>query len=97
MRNVYYIYILTIKRDGTLHTGLTSNLFRRLWEHKNNTMEGLTKKYAIQRLVYHESFYDIQNAIAREKQIKAGSRKKKIALIEAENPHWKDLSGDWYS
>ncbi len=97
MRNVYYVYILTSKRNGTLYTGVTCSLFRRLWEHKNKFKEGFTKKYNIQRLVYHESFYDIQNAIVREKQIKAGSRKKKIALIEAENPHWKDLSGDWYS
>ena len=69
---------------------------RRIWEHKNKKKDGFTKKYTISKLVYHESFYDIHNAIMREKQIKAGSRKKKIALIEETNPHWKDLSGDWY-
>ena len=97
MRKVFYVYILTNKRNGTLYTGVTSSLFRRIWEHKNNIKEGFTKKYALHRLVYHESFYDIENAIVREKQIKAGSRKKKIALIEKENPFWKDLSLDWFS
>ena len=96
MRNVYYVYILTNKRNGTLYTGVTRSLLRRIWEHKNKIKDGFTKIYTICRLVYHESFNDIHNAIAREKQIKAGSRKKKIALIEGTNPHWYDLSGDWY-
>ncbi len=97
MRTIYYVYILTNKRNGTLYTGVTRSLLRRLWEHKNKLKVGFTKNYDIHRLVYHESFYDIENAILREKQIKAGSRKRKIALIEKENPFWKDLSRDWYS
>ncbi len=97
MRKIYYVYILTNKRNGTLYTGVTRSLLRRLWEHKNKLKVGFTKNYDIHRLVYHESFYDIENAILREKQIKAGSRKRKIALIEKENPFWKDLSRDWYS
>ncbi len=97
MRNVYYVYILTNKCNGTLYTGVTRSLQRRVWEHKNKIKVGFTNKYDLHRLVYHEAFYDIHNAIAREKQIKAGSRKKKITLIEEMNPHWKDLSGDWYS
>lgn len=77
MRNVYYVYILANKGNGTLYTGVTRSLLRRVWEHKNKINEGFTNKYDINRLVYHETFNDIQNAIAREKQIKVGSRKKR--------------------
>ncbi len=96
MRNVYYVYILTNKRNGTLYTGVTRSLLRRVWEHKNKIRKGFSNKYDLHRLVYLESFYDIHNAITREKQIKAGSRKKKITLIEEANPNWNDLSADWY-
>ncbi|MFT5259736.1 MAG: putative endonuclease [Saprospiraceae bacterium] len=86
-----YIYILTNKRNGTLYTGVTSNLPRRIKQHKNYLQEGFTKKYRLKRLVYFESAEIMEVAITREKQIKAGSRKKKIALIEKCNPGWLDL------
>ncbi len=75
----------------TLYTGVTNNLVRRVYEHKNKLMEGFTKKYNINRLVYFEVFNNIEGAIRREKQIKGWVRKKKIALIESINPEWKDL------
>ena len=85
------IYILTNKRNGTLYTGVTSDPVRRIWEHKQNSSEGFTKKYRIHRLVYYEFVDDMYVAISREKQIKAGSRKRKLTLIESMNPEWKDL------
>ncbi len=92
----YWIYILANRKNGTLYVGVTSGLERRVWQHKNDTTDGFTKKYGVTRLVYFEEFREITNAIAREKQIKAGSRAKKIALIEMENPEWTDLSEGWY-
>ena len=86
-----YIYILFSKRNGTLYTGVTSNLAHRVYEHKNKLLEGFTKKYNVDKLGYFEVFDDITKAIEREKQIKAGSRKNKIKLIESMNPEWKDL------
>jgi len=86
-----YIYILFNKRNGTLYTGVTSNLIRRIYEHKNKLVEGFTKKYDVDKLGYYEIFDDITQAIEREKQIKAGSRKKKLQLIESINPNWEDL------
>lgn len=86
-----YIYILFNKRNGTLYTGVTSNLVKRIYEHKNKLVEGFTNKYRVDKLGYYEIFDDIQTAIEREKQIKAGSRKKKIFLIESTNPNWDDL------
>ena len=86
-----YIYILFNKRNGTLYTGVTSNLVKRIYEHKNKVVDGFTKKYNIDKLGYYEVFDDITSAIEREKQIKAGSRKKKLSLIESINPEWKDL------
>lgn len=74
-----------------LYIGVTSNLKKRVWEHKNKVVEGFTKKYKIDQLVYYEQTEDIISAIAREKQLKGWSRKKKIALIEKENPFWRDL------
>jgi len=74
-----------------LYTGITGDLVRRTYEHKQKILEGFTKKYNINRLVYYEVFNDPENAIARAKQIKAGSRKKKLQLIEGMNPGWKDL------
>ncbi len=85
------IYIMTNQRNGTLYVGVTRDLIKRVYEHKNNFVDGFTKRYACKDLVYYEQFGDIFNAIEREKQIKAGSRKKKIELIESMNPEWKDL------
>ena len=85
------IYILTNKKDGVLYTGVTSNLVKRIFEHKNEITKGFASKYKCKMLVYYETFNDIENAILREKQIKAGSRQKKITLIESNNPDWKDL------
>ena len=87
----YYVYIITNK-SGTLYTGVTNNLERRIFEHKNHLIEGFTKKYKITKLVYFEETSDIRVAISREKQIKGWTRKKKIALIESINPEWNDLS-----
>ena len=91
----YFVYMLTNK-SGTLYVGVTNNLERRIWEHKNSLVEGFTKKYKINRLVYYEDTNDVLAAITREKQLKGWRRDKKIALIEAANPEWKDLSEDWY-
>ena len=86
-----YVYILFNRRNGTLYTGVTSDLARRVYEHKNKQVEGFTKKYGIDKLGYYECFSLLTEAIAREKQIKGGSRRKKIDLIEGFNPEWKDL------
>jgi len=87
----YYVYIMTNKRNKVLYTGITSDLKNRIWEHKEKVIKGFTKKYNIDKLVYFEIFNDPENAILREKQIKAGSRYKKIELIKGINPEWKDL------
>jgi putative endonuclease len=92
--NQYYVYILT-NRSKTLYTGVTNNLKRRIYEHKNKIIKGFTAKYNIDKLVYYEVYNDITQAIQREKQIKGWVRKKKIELIESVNPDWKDLSEDW--
>ncbi|MDD5399898.1 MAG: GIY-YIG nuclease family protein [Sulfurimonas sp.] len=85
-----YTYILSNK-SKTLYIGVTSNLIKRIYEHKNNQTDGFTSKYNIKDLVYYEIFDTIENAIIREKQLKAGNRAKKITLIESLNPTWKDL------
>ena len=82
-------------KSRTLYTGMTSDLKKRVWEHKQKLVEGFTKKYNISRLVYWEDTGDVHSAIIREKQIKGWLRAKKIALIETMNPEWKDLSEDW--
>ena len=92
--NSYYVYIMT-NRSGTLYVGITNNLIRRVYEHKNKLIDGFTKKYNINRLVYFEETSDVYSAIAREKQIKGWIRKKKIELIEKTNPKYRDLSEDW--
>ena len=92
----YYVYILA-SRSGVLYTGVTNDLRRRVWEHKQKLIGGFTKRYNITRLVYYEETPDVKAAIAREKQIKGWLRKKKIALIESLNPGWKDLSEGRYS
>jgi putative endonuclease len=87
----YYIYIMTTITNTTLYTGVTNNLQRRVLEHRSNTGSKFTSKYKLYKLVYYEDGKDINVALAREKQIKAGSRRKKIELIESLNPHWEDL------
>jgi putative endonuclease len=91
----YFVYILSNK-SGMLYTGVTNNLETRLYQHKNKTNEGFTKKYNINMLVYFESTDDITAAIAREKQIKGMLRSKKLELIKSMNPGFADLSKDWY-
>jgi putative endonuclease len=85
------VYILASQPRGTLYVGVTSNIIERVYQHKNNLTPGFTQQYGIHTLVYFETHATMPDAIRREKQIKAGSRKKKIALIEAINPHWEDL------
>jgi len=86
-----YVYLMTNKRDTVIYAGVTSNLIKRIYEHREGLVDGFTKKYNIKKLVYYEIADDIESAIAREKQIKSGSRKKKIALIKSTNPTFKDL------
>jgi putative endonuclease len=85
------IYIITNKRNGTIYTGVTSNLIQRITQHRKGEISGFTSDYNCKMLVYYELFDSMLNAIAREKQIKAGSRIKKLALIESINPLWQDL------
>lgn len=86
-----YIYILTNYEETTLYIGVTNNLVRRIFEHREKSNSGFSKKYNLTKLVYYEIFPDIQHAILREKQLKGGSRKKKIELINNFNPNWNDL------
>jgi putative endonuclease len=88
---MYYVYIVTNKYNTVLYTGVTSDLIRRTYEHKNHLTKGFTEKYNVTKLVYFEQCEDVLGAIAREKQIKAGSRKKKADLINRINPYWDDL------
>jgi putative endonuclease len=87
----YFVYIIA-SRSHNLYTGVTNNLERRLLEHREGLIPGFAKRYRIHRLVFYEGFGDIRTAIAREKQIKGGDRKKRVALIEANNPTWADLA-----
>ncbi len=82
-------------KSGTLYTGVTNDLERRVYEHRNGLAKGFTSRYRVKRLVYYESTNDVMVAIAREKQIKSWSRAKKISLVEASNPEWNDLSEGW--
>ena len=91
----YYVYIVA-SLSKRLYTGVTSKLETRVYQHKTKEKEGFTKQYHIGRLVYFESFRNIHEAIAREKEIKGWRREKKIALIESMNPTWKDLSAGWF-
>ena len=93
MKN-YYVYILASKRNGTLYIGVTNDLNRRMYEHKNGLVEGFTKNYNIKILVYYELTNSIESAITREKQFKKWNREWKMKLIEENNPMWKDLSLD---
>ena len=91
MSKQYYVYILTNYTNTVLYTGVTNNLVRRVYEHKQKLVKSFTSKYNVDKLLYYETCGDSLGAIAREKQIKAGSRKKKVDLINALNPEWKDL------
>jgi len=88
---LYCVYIMTNKTNMVLYTGVTGDLKRRIYEHREKMVEGFTKKYHITKLVYYEIFLESLQAIEREKQIKGGSRLRKVALIESMNPEWKDL------
>jgi len=92
----YFIYMMTNKWKNVLYTGVTNSLERRVWQHKNGTFDGFTKKYNCHDLVYYEIYDYIDQAIAREKQVKKWPRAKKNALINSMNPEWTDLAADWY-
>jgi len=90
----YYVYIMTNKRNTVLYTGITNDLKRRVYEHKAKLVEGFTKRYNVNELIYYEASRDIESVILREKQIKGGSRTKKMELVNSMNPEWKDLYDD---
>ncbi|OCX51069.1 excinuclease ABC subunit C [Mucilaginibacter sp. PPCGB 2223] len=92
----YYVYILANKNDSVLYIGVTNDVKNRVLQHKTGVNNGFTKKYQCNKLVYYQTYQWIDDAIAREKQLKAGSRQKKIDLIIKENPEWRDLSEGWY-
>ena len=87
----YYVYMLASKRNGTLYIGITSDLIKRVWEHKNGVVEGFTQKYNVHKLVYYEIAADAESAIIREKQMKKWLRQWKVELIEKSNTKWEDL------
>jgi len=88
------VYMMASKRNGTLYTGVTSNLVGRVWQHREGQVKGFTKRYDCKLLVWYETHDTMEQAIFREKQIKAGSRAKKLQLIESMNPEWRDLWDD---
>jgi putative endonuclease len=91
MKKQFYVYILASKRNGTLYTGVTSDLIQRVWQHKHDMVEGFTKKYGVKKLVYYEVHDNAESAVTREKRIKKWRRKWKLRLIEEKNPQWTDL------
>ena len=91
---IYYIYIMANKTNSTIYIGVTSDLIKRVWQHKNKLVDGFTKHYNLNKLVYYEETTDVNSAIAREKQLKGWNRAKKNKLIESINPNWKDLYDD---
>ena len=93
-QRTFYIYILSSKRNGTLYIGVTNDLIRRVYEHKNDLVDGFTKKYQVHRLVYYEETNEVYEANLREKRMKKWKRQWKIELIEKMNPHWRDLYDD---
>ena len=93
----YHVYILANKTNSAVYIGVTNDLMRRIWEHRNDLIDGFTKQYHVHKLVYYESFSNVRDAIAREKQLKGWLRAKKNALIESINPAWADLAGDWFT
>ena len=86
-----FVYILASRRNGTIYIGATTNLIKRIYEHKNKCVDGFTRKYSVDKLVYYEIFDDIQQTLYREKRLKTWRRKWKLKLIEKQNPQWKDL------
>ena len=94
MDKVYCVYILTNQRNTVFYTGVTGDLGARVYEHREKLLPGFTNRYNVSKLVYYEAGYDASGTIAREKQIKAGSRQKKIDLINRSNPEWRDLYDD---
>jgi putative endonuclease len=92
----YFIYMVTNFRQTALYTGITNSLQRRIWQHKHGTFAGFTKRYKCDRLVYFEEYTEVDQAIAREKQLKGWTRAKKNELIASVNPEWNDLAADWY-
>ena len=95
MSRTYYVYILA-SASGVLYTGVTNNLLARVGRHRLKLVPGFTQRYNVTRLVYFEEFADIRGAIAREKEIKAWRREKRVALIQSMNPAWSDLAADWF-
>ena len=93
---LYWVYILTNQPNGTLYVGVTNSLERRIWQHKAKEIEGFTKRHGLTRMVHFEKFRDVRDTIDREKVIKGWLRSRKIALIEAGNLTWSDLSSGWY-
>lgn len=93
--STYFAYIVS-SLSGTLYVGVTNDLVRRIYEHKNKLINGFTAKYDVELLVYYEETSSVETAITREKQLKGWNRKKKIALIESANPDWSDLSEGWF-
>ncbi len=91
----YCVYILTSRNDRVMYIGVTNDLTRRIYEHKQELIEGFTKRYHVHKMVYYEMTSDVKIAIEREKQLKHWVRAKKNALVETMNPEWKDLSEDW--
>jgi putative endonuclease len=94
MQHRYYVYLLTNRRRTVLYTGMTNDLRRRVGEHRQGRGSAFTRRYNVTELVYFETFTDVNEAITREKQIKAGSCKKKVALVESVNPEWQDLTDE---
>ena len=94
MAKQFYVYILASKRNGTLYTGVTSNLIQRVWQHKHDVIQGFTRKYNVKTLVYYEVHKNVESALTREKKIKRWRRSWKLELIENSNPGWRDLYED---
>ena len=95
MKKQYFVYMLASQKNGTLYTGVTSDLARRLSEHKQKVTEGFTQKYGVDKLMYFEQTEDVRSALEREKRLKKWNRAWKIKLIERKNPEWRDLLLDW--
>jgi len=94
MEKPFYVYLLASERNGTLYLGVTSDIIHRVWQHKNGSVEGFTKKFGVKTLVYYEIYKDAEQAIKREKQLKKWRRAWKLELIEEKNPEWRDLYVD---
>ena len=90
----YYVYMMANRNNKVIYTGVTDDLMKRVYEHKNKLIKGFTGRYNVNKLVYYEICADVYSSVSREKQIKAGSRQKKVKLIESVNPEWKDLFHD---